>query len=634
VTERRLLALALAAAFAVHASSLGNGYTMDDSLLAAPVRPDGSRNEIVGELQGLGDYFTSHYWRGTYAASDLYRPITVLSFAVGNALGGAPLHHLMNVLLHVLCAGLTWLLVRRVASDRAAVLGALVFGVHALHSEVVAGVVGRAELLAFAFGAGGALLATSGRWRCLAAAPLWFLACCSKESAVAWIPFAGVLAWAQGSGPRAVLLAMLAPGVVPLALFLWLRAAALSGLPAVPLIAWIANPLAELPAAERIANGLWLLGLGLCKTLIPYPLHCDYGPQVFELSRSLDLRVVLAVVGLAALLASSLAPGRRAPPLVLATAALFGFSFLTSNVPFPIGTIFAERLWFAPSLALPFVLAWLHDRGLVHGRAARAAVFLWCALSAAVAIQRGPLWRDDQTLLVAETERQPRSIRLLAAAAKVDRDAGRTDAAIEKLEQAVALGPDEALAWSNLAELRLRRHEHEAALAAIQSGLLARHDPGRKAAAYLHGYRGAIFLRTGRRDEAFTELIDALALGFAEREGVEFLLDALEVAPGRLSDDDVERLILQGERIQPGDHWAFHRGMLCRRRGDLAQAERWLRITAERVGRPDARVELASVLALRGEKAKAMEIFDELLADPGLAQSVKDEVARRKAALR
>jgi hypothetical protein len=29
-----------------------------------------------------------------------------------------------------------------------------------------------------------------------------------------------------------------------------------------------------------------------------------------------------------------------------------------------------------------------------------------------------------------------------------------------------------------------------------------------------------------------------------------------------------------------------------------------------------------------------MEIFDELLADPGLAQSVKDEVARRKAALR
>lgn len=75
------------------------------------------------------------------------------SYALNYALfgPGALSWHVINVALHALVCWLLWLFVRRLfGSEALAALSSVFFAVHALHVEVVAGVVGRAELLAAA----------------------------------------------------------------------------------------------------------------------------------------------------------------------------------------------------------------------------------------------------------------------------------------------------------------------------------------------------------------------------------------------------------------------------------------------------------------------------------------------------
>lgn len=79
-----------------------------------------------------------------------YRPLTVLTFRLNYLLGGLkPFgYHVVNVLLHALVSGLlpVWASLGPRVSRGTALLAGLLFAVHPVHCEAVAGVVGRAEL--------------------------------------------------------------------------------------------------------------------------------------------------------------------------------------------------------------------------------------------------------------------------------------------------------------------------------------------------------------------------------------------------------------------------------------------------------------------------------------------------------
>ena len=127
----------------------------------------------------------------------LWRPLTTLTFALDHALHGLePFgYHLVNVVLH---AAVTVLVLSVLAAVpvalRTAVAAALLFAVHPIHTEAVASVVGRAELLAAAgfflawrfWLAGDAAAGSRREWAwTVAAAVAYFLAMCGKENAVA-----------------------------------------------------------------------------------------------------------------------------------------------------------------------------------------------------------------------------------------------------------------------------------------------------------------------------------------------------------------------------------------------------------------------------------------------------------------
>ncbi|MEE9126502.1 MAG: hypothetical protein V3U11_05130, partial [Planctomycetota bacterium] len=214
--HRLVLLLILLATFAAYARALWNDYTYDDRVFVMVPNSEGAPNQMVADVQALPSYFASHYGHGVTDYGRGFRPITVLSFALVNKMfGPAPEpkqavwdyppwpQHLVNILLHLLGVLLTYRMVALfTGGGPPALLGAAVFGLHALRSDPVISMVGRAEILGYVFGVGAVLCYVGGLQRARAGRILWlscsglllFASCCSKENAMAWAVFVPLFA--------------------------------------------------------------------------------------------------------------------------------------------------------------------------------------------------------------------------------------------------------------------------------------------------------------------------------------------------------------------------------------------------------------------------------------------------------
>src|SRR5260370_7207930 len=144
MTRRVQLGILLAVCSFVYADSLFNNFTMDDELYIF-------RNPQVTRLS-LTQLFQPN------KVSAVFRPVTFATFAVNYKLNGdRPFgYHLLNLLLHAGVTMLLFLVLREILAneprgDIIAFVAALLFAVHPLHTEAVASIVGRSELLAAGF---------------------------------------------------------------------------------------------------------------------------------------------------------------------------------------------------------------------------------------------------------------------------------------------------------------------------------------------------------------------------------------------------------------------------------------------------------------------------------------------------
>ncbi|XP_051170754.1 protein O-mannosyl-transferase TMTC2 [Leptopilina boulardi] len=84
-----------------------------------------------------------------------YRPFCVATFRINYLLGGLEPqgYHLVNIILHAVCTALVVRIARKILPGHtlAQAIAGLLFAVHPIHTEAVAGIVGRADLLACLF---------------------------------------------------------------------------------------------------------------------------------------------------------------------------------------------------------------------------------------------------------------------------------------------------------------------------------------------------------------------------------------------------------------------------------------------------------------------------------------------------
>ncbi|XP_055542492.1 protein O-mannosyl-transferase TMTC2 [Wyeomyia smithii] len=137
-------------AFALYVNTLSAGFVYDD------------RRAVLGNpdvLSSTAWYQMLHndFWGTPLTDSGShgsYRPLCVASFKINYLLDGfKPVgYHLVNVLLHCVATVLVVRLARHIIPSRyGAAIAGLLFAAHPIHTEAVAGVVGRADLTACVF---------------------------------------------------------------------------------------------------------------------------------------------------------------------------------------------------------------------------------------------------------------------------------------------------------------------------------------------------------------------------------------------------------------------------------------------------------------------------------------------------
>jgi len=509
------LAVACAAAYAL---ALGNGFVWDDRMLIL-------ESPRIQSWRHIGDYFTLDFFQGTPRDElkyGYYRPLTSTSYLLDATLWRLrPLgFHVTNVVLHFVATLLAYALALRIVREaKAALLVALLFAVHPVHTETVTWIAGRTDLLS-SIGILGALLfharyrERGSRKDRAAGVACFALALLAKE--LAFVTPLLVLLYDAAMAPHLAWrrkLAALVPYAAVAAAYAMVRFGVLG----------IAtgrrgSHLAAIPEIVRIAQfGQALFGY-LAKTLVPASLSA-----YLRLPLQASLAAPAAFIGLlggAALGVLAWWLLRRRP------AAGFGLGLFiigllpVSNIVVPVtgppdmGFVMAERFLYLPSLGVLLALAAFAVAPARSGwrlRGARLLVPAAAAVAVLFAVRaelRNLDWRDETTFFRMTVASAPDAPLLLNNLGIAEHRAGDLENAERHLRAAAAAPRASGAVMNNLAILLREKGDHGGAAQAFRAAL--RIDPDR---ADIHVNAGETMLKNGHPAEAAGAFRRAIALG-------------------------------------------------------------------------------------------------------------------------
>jgi hypothetical protein len=450
VQSMALLAVAFLAVMA-SLSGLQNGFALDDVHIIV-------ENNRVHALSEMWRMFGQTYWPPDEGAS-LYRPLTIIAFAVQWALGhgSAFPFHLTNVLLYAIVAVALFRLALLLVPLPAAFVAAALFAVHPVHTEVVANVVGQAELWV-------ALFVIVAVFRYIRArrkgalphrevailAALYFAACMFKEHAIV-LPALLVAAEFTVVGDNRRIVAR-ARDLWPLFITL-----ALAGVLFVILRTLVVGRLAQggpnvlllgVPFSTRLFTMLRVFMEWIRLFVWPANLSADYSSRRIQAATSFDVSMFAPLLVIASLIAIAWSVRRSKP------AVTFGFVWagvnllMPSNLVVVTGNVLAERTLFLASAGLAIcagvaaVELWnaMSERGRAPRLAAGAGLVGLLAAGIFRSSTRNVAWHDNETLFRQTVADVPTSYRAHWMLAELLTDAGQTEEGLDEMLLAVSLG--------------------------------------------------------------------------------------------------------------------------------------------------------------------------------------------------
>ncbi len=419
--------------FALYANSLKNGYALDD---VTAITFNALVQKGISAVPEL--LHTPYHWGFKLITNDLYRPLSLVMFAVEYQFFGpnpAP-GHMMNILLFAGCVVLLFLFLDALFEQKktaAAFIAALLFALHPIHTEVVDNIKSRDELLCFFFAFLSLVMylkyIKSGKpAQIITGSFCFFLSLLSKETAITFLAVIPLVFffYQNENRKRSVFITLCAAGAA--IVFLAIRFSVLSVYHANHFFEnyFIKNELAQpgLPFESRIATAILMLGHYLRLLFVPYPLICDYSYNTIPFAHFSDPAVLLslaaylflAFLGVKRILKNSKDPYAFGIFFFLVTISLF------SNIPFLTGTTMGERLLFFPSVGFCMVAAFLIE--MLAGRSVESVqavlktpkvlwiIFPVCIIYSGITINRNSDWQNDLTLFSADVKKAPGNCRL------------------------------------------------------------------------------------------------------------------------------------------------------------------------------------------------------------------------------
>lgn len=317
--------------------------------------------DVSSADHGLREIFSHDFWgahMSTKMSHKSYRPICVLSFRLNFLVHGFSVYgyHLINILLHALTSALVVRLARDLdLTSSASLVSGLFFAVHPVHSDAVAAVVGRADLLCTCFSLAALRMYLQSLRRREVLGKYYLLslayvttATLSKELGLTFLGVFVVLECSHVSAGRQSFRAIVrCLGLVFYALVFMTYRLSLHGQHMLYPWTLLENYLIFLPTPARVYTTVYTHALYLFKIVYPHVLTYDYGFQsISKIDSIWDFRNALSVLAYSIVLAVV-----REAPIVLSALAILPF-VPTANVLFPIGTVLAERLLYLPSVGI------------------------------------------------------------------------------------------------------------------------------------------------------------------------------------------------------------------------------------------------------------------------------------------
>jgi hypothetical protein len=404
----------------LYANTFNHEYVIDDQIVI-------TKNSLTQKgVEGIQEIFSHSYLYGYDEREDeSYRPLTLTTFALERSFFDADpkMSHIIQVLLY----GLTvWMLFKMLITifgeTKKSWITAVVFlfAVHPIHTEVVANVKSRDELLSALFLFSSLFLfakwVLNPTWKMLLGTLiLYFLATLSKETAVPAVLLFPAVAWYLNEERTWSQLSKSIVIIIPLSVYLSIRYSVLSDVLIQDQIDPVANSLVLAESGiELFASNLSIFTKYLQLCVFPVALSWDYSvaqlPIVGFGSVSALIGFVL-LIGLFVLLVM----GLRSKHVYGFGVLVFLSTFVaTSNFFFLINCPLGERFMFIPVLGIlliivPFISDFLKNRSWIN-----YGLVVWMLIGSyffARTIDRNADWKSNLTIYTSGVEVSPKSVK-------------------------------------------------------------------------------------------------------------------------------------------------------------------------------------------------------------------------------
>ena len=471
-------------------NTINHDFALDDAIVI-------TENEYTTKgFAGIPNILSKDTFRGFFkvdgkeklVSGGRYRPLTLVQFAIGYSIFGenATIGHIMNIFWYALTGMVLYLLLMRLFKNRIsdgfavfiALATSLLFIAHPVHTECVANIKGRDEIMALLGSLATAYLILKS-WQekndklVLFAALVFFVTLFSKENAITFLGVIPLMLFAFTKASISDINKKMMPLIGAAIAFIIVRTAVIGfDIGANPPLELMNNPFVKVVGnqnvyfsfSEKFATIMFTLLKYIELLFAPLTLTHDYYPRHIEMMSMSDPKVIISIVLHIALLVFGIMQALKKKLVGFGILYYLGTLFIVSNFLFPVGTNMAERFLFMPSVGWCLIIAYLlYQLGLKISKTDKISNFkqlnvsfgllgLICIGFSVLTIMRNPVWKNNLSLFTIDAKTSIKSAKLQNAAGGVLLDTynkekneqirnQKFNEAVVHLKQAVAIHP-------------------------------------------------------------------------------------------------------------------------------------------------------------------------------------------------
>jgi tetratricopeptide (TPR) repeat protein len=456
--------------FFLYGNTLDHNYALDDDFV--------TKNAFVNDgLKNIDEIFTHGYFYGFNKNNEqIYRPITLTSFLLEYTFFGKnpQTSHLINVLLYALTIIILFLLLAKLFDNYNYYIlffVVLLYAAHPIHTEVVASIKNREDLLSGLFMFSSAFFVIKYKEiqsvKCfMISLFLFLLALLSKEVALTFIAIIPLLLYYFSNYNFKKIIVLTIPFIIIGVFYLLFRNVVMDDIAIQNDKSIINNTLYAADGfGERYATSFFILGYYLKLLFFPHPLSWDYSyPQISIIHWTNPLGI-LSLGTYLLIFAYAIWGLKNKNKLSFAIFWYLITLSITSNLFILIGSTMAERFLFIPSLGYCIFIVFMLNHIFKKYKKKQKTYTIISGviiliIYSGLTINRNKDWKNQYTLFKAGVEACPNSARCHMALgamyeqkAKMAQDkresAKYLNLAIDEYKQSIALYPEYGQALYN-----------------------------------------------------------------------------------------------------------------------------------------------------------------------------------------